>query len=91
MSMISRLEQSIRMWKEKVPTYKDPHFAETPTGEHAVRVDPAKVDPLIFGHHLSAVFAVGRRTWVFEGQHNRDRFVRQYARHGTRPCGNPHS
>lgn len=81
----ARLQDSIRLWREKVPTYKEPHFAKTP-----VTVKPQNVDVLLFGHHMSCVFSEGVRTWMFNSQMERDRFVNYYRNFNAIPCGNPY-
>lgn len=88
--MLSRVQESIQLWKERIPKYRDPHFATTPVGRDVVRVNPEKVDPLLFGHHISCVFEKGLRTWAFEGQGARDRFLREYHSHGAKACQNPY-
>lgn len=86
-SMRTRLQESIALWRQKVPAFKDPHFAQTVTGQ-GIKADGQ--DELLYGPHMSAVFSVGVRTWVFESAVYRDRFVNYYRVRGAKPCGNPY-
>lgn len=72
------------MWREKVSKMADPRFAIT-----ATTLKPEHVDTNLVGHHFSMGFKPGTRTYAFEGQVNRDRFVNRYRPHGASPCKNP--
>lgn len=65
----------------------DPHYATCPN-EH---LKASMVNTSACGEHVSVVIEPGSkvRTYVFEGQKNRDRFVNLYRQYGARPIGDP--
>ena len=75
----------IAVWKRGVAEMTDPHFAKAET-----RLSPESIDVTRFGHHMSMGFERGYRTYAFNGQANRDRFVNHYRRaYGAHACGKP--
>lgn len=62
----------------------EPHFAKADT-----LLRPEHIDTDLVGHHLSTPFEKGTRTYAFNGQANRDRFVNKYRGFGAKPRGNP--
>lgn len=80
-----------RHWQAKIAqTFSDPHYAVCPTSAHG-GIKPEKIDASVVGEHVSVVFIHGSgvRTYAFEGQKNRDRFVNLYRQYGARPVGDP--
>lgn len=81
---MSRISGDMLLWRKKRADYQEPHFAQCDT-----LLNPSHVDPLSFGQHLSIVIARGVRTYMFEGQKSRDKFVNQYRQWGAKPCKDP--
>jgi hypothetical protein len=78
-----------KMWQAKVTQhFSDPHYATVPT---TTGLKPPNINTSIVGEHVSVVFVPGSqvRTYVFEGQKNRDRFVNLYRPFGAQACGDP--
>lgn len=84
--VIKGVEQARAHWKQKVSTFDNPHFAVAST-----ELDPSRLDPVMYGRHVSVVFYLGTRYYVFEGQSNRDRFLNPQHRrvYSARPCSDP--
>lgn len=78
------IQETVRVWRDK--RYPEAHFAKSPTGY----IKPPQVDPMLFGHHISAVFSQGVRHWMFQSRLQRDRFVNEYRHRGAQPCGDPY-
>lgn len=81
----------LMMWRKYWPAkiaqqFREPHYAVANT-----TLKPELIDTSIVGEHVSVVFVRGSgiRTYAFEGQKNRDRFVNLYRPHGAKPCGDP--
>lgn len=78
-----------RMWRAKMAqAFREPHYATCPIGQG---LRPENINTLIVGEHVSVVFDPGSgvRTYAFEGQKNRDRFINLYRQFGAKPCGDP--
>lgn len=75
-------EDGISLWIKK--RIVDSHFAQSST-----LLKPQMVDVRIVGHHISCVFMRGVRTFMFENQKSRDRFVNFYRGFEARPCKDP--
>lgn len=82
--MLTPVQETIALWRDK--RYPEACFAKIPTGI----IKPPAVDPLVYGHHISAVFSRGVRHWMFQSQLHRDRFVNSYRHFGASPCGDPY-
>jgi hypothetical protein len=82
--LTSRPELVALTWRKDVGEMSDPHFAKADT-----LLRPEQIDISLVGNHLSIPFERGIRTYAFEGQANRDRFVNKYRGFGAKPCGNP--
>lgn len=78
-------QQTVELWKRK--RFETPFFAKTKLGGF---VKPDKVDRLVYGDHLSVTFDGEYRTWMFDSQAGRDRFLNSYRKYGAWPCGDPH-
>lgn len=69
---------------EAATKYFSPHYARANT-----TLRPQDIDINQTGHHSSLCFEHGVRTYIFEGQKNRDRFVNLYRPHSAQACGDP--
>lgn len=76
--------EMIAAWRKAIVKFKDPHYAVA-----ATTLKPTMIAFDLFGHHISVCFKEGVRTYAFNGQANRDRFVNQYRPHGASPVGDP--
>jgi hypothetical protein len=83
---MSELMMWRRHWEAKMHGFIHPHYATCPT-----TLRPENINTSLVGEHVSVVFIQGSgvRTYAFEGQKNRDRFVNLYRPHGAKPCGDP--
>lgn len=76
-------------WRAKIAqTFQDPHYATCPTSQG---LKPENINTSLVGEHVSHVLDPGSgvRTYAFEGQKNRDRFINLYRPFGAKPCGDP--
>lgn len=86
---MSQLMLMRKYWQAKIAqTFRDPHYATAPTTQG---LKPQNINTSLVGEHVSVVFVEGShlRTYAFEGQKNRDRFINLYRQFGAKPCGDP--
>jgi hypothetical protein len=86
---MSELMMWRKHWQAKIAqSFSDPYYATVPT---TTGLKPQNINTELVGEHVSVVFVQGSgvRTYAFEGQKNRDRFINLYRQFGARPCGDP--
>lgn len=76
------LRTSVKIWRER---RRSSYCARAST-----RLKPEQVDLQLVGHHLSAVFRRGVRTYNFDTEQYRDKFVELYAGFGAEICEDPY-